>query len=129
MGPLPQSINPDSDLILNSSNCCGVLVRLGTLWSCGPQLASVRDITGWCANGNLIYAARFLLLFVENTSPLVLVPLRYLSTRLAASMCPAEGEVTYLARRLVMVAISGHVDMLSHVSDPMIDCMRLVYCC
>ena len=63
--------------------------------------------------------------FVElvKAIPYLLVPWRYRTTRFAASMCPLDGWLIYFARMFVIVAMSGRVDVDSHVSDPMIDCI------
>ena len=55
--------------------------------------------------------------------PRVQVPLRYLTTRFAAAMWPFDGFCVYLASIFVIVAMSGHVDVASHVREPMIDCI------
>ena len=60
----------------------------------------------------------------------VLEPLRYLRTCLACARCPLDGLDEYLARMLVIGAISGLVDVASQLSDPTMDwnfCVR--YCC
>jgi hypothetical protein len=44
-----------------------------------------------------------------NKIPFCFVPLRYLTTLLACSMCPVVAFDVYLASILVIVAISGRV--------------------
>ena len=51
------------------------------------------------------------------------VPLRYLTTRFAAAMCPFEGFSVYFASIFVIVAMSGRVDVVSHVKELMMDCI------
>ena len=63
--------------------------------------------------------------FALNVSARLLVPLRYLNTLFAAVMCCFVGFEQYFANMLVIVAISGLVDMDSQFSDPINDW----YCC
>ncbi len=51
------------------------------------------------------------------------VPFRYRTTRLAASTCPLLGDAVYLASMLVMVDMSGQVEVDSQVSDPTMYCI------
>ena len=57
-----------------------------------------------------------------------MVPLRYLRTYLACARWPSEGLEQYLASMLVIGAMSGRVEVVSHVSDPRIDWKVLVRC-
>ena len=59
--------------------------------------------------------------------PILRAPLRYWKTFLAASMCPLDGSEIYLARKLVMVAISGRVEMGSQFIEFMRNYTSLVY--
>ena len=64
-----------------------------------------------------------------NVSALFLVPIRYMMTCLAAVVCALVGSLEYLASRLVTVAISGLVEILSQLREPTIDWKCLMICC
>ena len=54
------------------------------------------------------------------------MPFRYFTTPFAAVICPFEGLSVYFARMFVMVAMSGLVEVESHVREPMMDCILRV---
>ena len=113
---------PESDLDLNGSRVL-VSCGLGFDWSCGPQLASVRDVTWVVGRGNFRNELISALAVVVNSMPCSLVPFKYLMTLFAASICPLEGLRVYFARRLVIVAMSGRVEIESQFRQPTNCCM------
>ena len=94
----------------------------GLRWSWGPQFASQSDVTVGSLIGNLTKDVSEVLGIVVNRMPVSLVPFRYLITYLTWSICDFEGLCVYLARMLVIVAMSGRVEIASHVKHP-------IYCC
>ena len=92
------------------------------LWSWGPQFASQSDVTVGSLIGNLTKDVSEVLGIVVNRMPVSLVPFRYFITYFTWSICDFEGLCVYLARMLVIVAMSGRVEIASHVRQP-------IYCC
>ena len=76
--------------------------------------------------GNFTKDCRAEVFLLWKAIPNVRVPLRYLTTRFAAAMCPFDGFSVYFASIFVIVAISGRVDVANHVREPMIDCILRV---
>ena len=76
------------------------------------------------SRGNFTNDSREVLCCVVKQIPWCLVPFRYRTTLLTLSRWPLDGFAVYFARMLVMVAISGRVDMDNHVRQPISCCMR-----
>ena len=55
---------------------------------------------------------------LEKVIPRVCVPFRYLITCFAACICPFDAVVEYFAKKIVIGAISGLVDIASQLSKP-----------
>jgi hypothetical protein len=77
--------------------------------------------------GNFTYALIFAVDVVVKRIPLDFVPWRYFITRLIASMWPLAGIIVYLAIMLVMVAMSGRVEIDNQFKHPKNFCMYLTY--
>ncbi len=67
--------------------------------------------------GNLTNDSSLVLFLLEKRIPLDLVPLRYLITPLACSICPFDAWLEYLASIFAIVAMSGLVDILNQLSE------------
>ena len=78
-------------------------------------------------NGEFDKGFYFLFGCVLIAIPMVDVPFRYRTTHLAASTCPLLGDaVYYLVSMLVMVDMSGRVEVDSQVSNPTMYCILRV---
>ena len=89
-------------------------------------MESVKAVGVGGSIGNLMKALSVSSGVDVKDNALFLVPTRYLMTLLAALMYPWVGLLEYLARRLVAVAMSGRVDILSKLREPMRDWKCLV---
>ena len=92
-------------------------------------MASVRDMTDDGGSGNFRNEVMCGFSVVVNSMPCSLVPFRYLITLFAAAMCPFDGFKVYLARMLVMVAMSGRVEIASQLRQPTSCCMVWLLAC
>ena len=129
-GPPYHITKPDIDLVLKRSSSCGVWPDLTFDWSCGPQFASVRAVILLLLTENFTHDLIFKFGELVNAILNVQVPQRYLITHFAVNVFPFAGCETYFASMLVIVAISGCVDMDNHVNDPTINCiLALSFCC
>ena len=97
-------MNPEIDLDLKSSNCCGLELSLGMLASWGPQLASHMAETVDEDMGNLAYASNSEFCVLEKVNPKSLVPIKYLITYFTWSICCGVGLDMYFERMLVMTS-------------------------
>ncbi len=86
--------------------------------SWGPQFASVKGVNFDGSTGNLTNDSSDFESLLEKRIPRFLVPLRYLMTCFAASMCPGEGLELYLAIIFVIVAMSGRVWVDNQLRHP-----------
>lgn len=125
MGPFIHVIKPEIERDLNNSISGNGWLSLGLDWSCGPQFASQMPLMPW-GSGKLRNDCNFVDARVLNEILRFLVPFRYFMTRRAASMCPFEGFLQYLASMFVIVAISGRVETLNQLSDPTSICIWVV---
>ena len=80
-GPPSQSRKPDNERVLNVSSSLVSFSR-GWLWSWGPQLGLLRDVTVFGSIGNLMKDSNVAFLLVLKHIPFDFVPLRYLITYL-----------------------------------------------
>jgi hypothetical protein len=120
-GPLKYIKNPERDLLVKSS-----VVRVSFLrgfdWSCGPQFASQSPVMG-LSSGNFTYDSTLCCSLLLKLIPKDLVPFRYRIVRLTWSRCLSVHFSVYFAKMLVTVAISGRVEIDSHVKQPMYTCI------
>ena len=77
--------------------------------------------------GNLTNDSTLESVIVSKLMPRVLVPLRYLITRLTYRRWDLVAFVVYLASMLVIVAMSGRVDIESQVKQPIRTCIVCVF--
>jgi hypothetical protein len=90
----------------------------GLLWSWGPQLASHMEVTVVGSIGNFTNDSNCAWRWVVKQIPFALVPLRYLMTCLTCVRWPGDRLAVYFASRLVMVAISGRVEIVNQFRHP-----------
>ena len=104
----------------------GLPAGFGLEWSCGPQFASENGVTDAGLSGNLMKDWSLVFLREWKAIPNVLVPLRYWMTLLQASRWPVVAQWLYHDIRLVIVVISGLVEIASHCKEPVNCCILCV---